>query len=102
MGFLDKLKKYDQLWIGIVLGILFPLLLYPVLRPLDPKNFAFISKDYHMALLKLLPMLLSRCVFPNALLFFLFIWSDFDQLAKGVLISTVGLTAILVLIQIIF
>ncbi|HBH49869.1 MAG TPA: hypothetical protein DDX98_14585 [Bacteroidales bacterium] len=102
MGFLDKLKKYDIFWIGLILGIALPLLLYPILRPLDPKNFAFISADYHKAMLKMLPMLLSRCVFPNALLFFLFIWNRFDKIAKGVLYSTVGITAVLIVIQIIF
>jgi hypothetical protein len=102
MGFIDNLRKYDRLWIGISLGLLLPLALYPLIRPLDPENFAFISVDYHKAMLKLLPMLLSRCVFPNALLFFLLIWIRFDKTARGVLYSTVGLTAILILIQIIY
>lgn len=98
----EKLKKHDNFWIGLVLGIALPLILYPLLRPLDPKNFAFISNDYRQAMLKMLPMLLSRCVFPNALLFFLCIWTHFDKTAKGILYSTVGLTGILIAIQIIF
>lgn len=102
MGFLVKLRKFDIYWVGIILGILLPLILYPILRPLDPENFAFISSIYKEALMKLLPMLLSRCIFPNALLFFIFIWSEFDQIAKGILHSTVFLTAILILIQIIY
>lgn len=102
MGFLDTLRKYDRFWIGLIMGIGLPLILYPLLRPLDPENFAFISTEYKQAMLKLIPMLLSRCVFPNALLFFIFIWSNFDRIAKGILYATVGLTAILVAIQIIY
>lgn len=102
MGILDKLRAYDRYWFGLILGVLLPLILYPILRPLDPKNFEFIAVSYNEALLKMIPMLLSRCIFPSALLFFLLIWSDFDKTAKGVLHTTVILTAILILIQIIF
>ena len=83
MEFLDKLRKYDRFWIGFLLGVLMPLALFPILLPIDPENFAFISASYKKALLKLIPMLLSRCVFPNALIFFLLIWNKFDQTAKG-------------------
>ena len=102
MGFLDNLRRFDNFWIGLVLGLVVPLALYPLLRPLNPANFKFIQTAYKLTILKLLPMLLSRCIFPNALLFFIFIWSDFERLAKGVLYSTVGLVACLIIIQIVF
>ncbi|QQS50368.1 MAG: hypothetical protein IPM71_12365 [Bacteroidota bacterium] len=102
MGFLDRLRRYDYFWLGIALGLLIPLLLYPILRPLDPKNLGFIAVDQKQIVLKMLPMLLSRCIFPNALIFFLFIWNDMNLLAKGVLYSTLFLTGALILIQFIF
>lgn len=102
MGFLEKLREKDNFWIGLVLGVALPAILYPILRPLDPENFAFISSSYRQSMLKLLPMLLSRCVFPNAVLFFLFIWGKFDLTAKGILYSSIGLVVILILIEFIF
>jgi hypothetical protein len=102
MGFLEQLRRIDNFWIGVLLGIALPALLYPVLRPLDPANFSFIQTFDKLTMIKLLPMLLSRCVFPNALLFFIFIWTDFNLAAKGVLYTTVVLTGILIIIQFIF
>lgn len=102
MGFLDSFRKYDKFWIGIVLGIALPFLLYPLIRPLDPKNYSFITVEYHKTVLKMLPMLLSRCVFPNALLFFIFLWSNFERLAKGVLYSTVGIVGVLIILHLLF
>ncbi len=102
MGAIDTLRKYDSFWIGLIAGIALPLILYPILRPLDPENFNFITTEYRKTILKMLPMLLSRCVFPNALLFFIFIWSGFEKTAKGVLYSTVGIVGILIILQIVF
>lgn len=102
MGFLEKLKRFDNFWLGMAVGLLLPLALYPILRPMDPANFTFIAEDYRKTMLKLIPMLLSRCIFPNALLFFILIWSNYEKAAKGVLYITIGLVAILGLIQFIF
>jgi hypothetical protein len=102
MAILEKLQKFDKFWIGFLAGLALPLALYPLLKPFDPKNLVFISPDYNITLLKLLPMLLSRCIFPNALLFFLLIWSDLEKAAKGVLYVSIFLVAILGLIQLIF
>lgn len=102
MGFLEKLRRYDYLWIGVILGLALPLALYPILRPFNPSNFGFIQTMDKFTVIKLLPMLLSRCIFPNAFLFFLLIWTDFERAAKGVLYTTIVLTAILFIIQFFF
>lgn len=101
MGFLDKLQKLDNFWIGVAFGILLPIILYHFINPLDRENFSFITADYNRAIFKMLPILLSRCIFPNAFIFFISIWSHFDALAKGILYSTIGLTGALILIQLI-
>ncbi|MBN1117352.1 MAG: hypothetical protein JXA77_09125 [Bacteroidales bacterium] len=102
MGFLDKLRKIDKFWIGIVAGLVIPIVLYLIIQPLKAANYSFMQEEYKQAVLKMLPMLLSRCIFPNALLFFILIWSDFEQAAKGILYSTVGLVGILILIWLVF
>ena len=102
MGFLTNLRRYDKLWIGIVLGLILPAIFFYLTNPLDANKYGAMREEFNKALLKLLPILLSRCIFPNALLFFLLLWSNFENTAKGVLYTTVGLTGILILIQIIF
>jgi hypothetical protein len=101
MGFLEKLRRMNNFWIGLILGILLPLSLFPLMRPFNPDNFAFIQSAYNITIFKLLPLLLSRCIFPNALLFFILIWSDFERAAKGILYATIGLVGILIIIQVI-
>lgn len=101
MGFLEKLRRFDNFWVGLVVGLAMPIALYPIMRPFNPDNFAFIGSVYKLTLIKLLPLLFSRCIFPNALLFFIFIGVNFDRAAKGVLYSTISLVGILVIIQII-
>lgn len=84
----QQLKKIDNLLIGFVIGIVIPIGLFYILKPLHSENFAFIKIYYQQAMMKVIPMLLSRCVIPNALLFFIFIWSGFDRAAKGMLWAT--------------
>ena len=102
MGFLDKLRTIDKFWIGVLTGLVIPIVLYFIIQPLDADNYGFMQEQYKQAVLKMLPMMLSRCVFPNALLFFILIWSDFEQAAKGILYSTVGLAGILIVLWLVF
>lgn len=102
MGSLDKLREKDNFWIGFILGLVLPLAIYPFVRPTNPQNFSFIADTYRHTMLKLLPMLLSRCIFPNALLFFIFIWGNFNLAAKGILYVSIGLVVILIFIEFIF
>ncbi len=103
MGFLDKLREKDNFWIGLALGIALPLILYPIISPLDAKNFPMIPQsDLRRVMLKMMPYLLSRCVFPNALVFFFAIWGHFNLVAKGILYASIGIVGILIVLQLIF
>lgn len=102
MGFLDKLRQKDNFWIGFAVGILLPIIIFQIVKPLDPDKYVLIKNAYREAMLKLIPMLLSRCIFPNALIFFLLIWGNFNRTAKGILYSSVGLVGALFAIQLIF
>lgn len=101
MGILTKLRQKDNFWIGLIIGIILPLLLFQITKPLDPDKYALIKNAYKETMLKLMPMLLSRCIFPNALIFFLLIWGNFNLTAKGVLYASLGLVGGLIILQII-
>ena len=63
------------------------------------KTYALLNGYYYELLLKSLPLLLTRCIFPNAVLFFLLIWQNLNLAAKGILISTAILTGMLVIMN---
>ena len=92
------LQKINTLTWGIIIGIVLPTILYFVWVFPKMQHFEFIGRYYGVMVFKLLPLFLSRCIFPNALVFFLLLWKDLAQAAKGVLLSTAVLTAVLLLI----
>lgn len=51
---------------------------------------------------KLLPLVLSWCIIPNLLIFFILSWINYLKAAKGVLIATAILTIMLFGMKIIF
>ena len=93
------LRKFDTLLSGLILGVIMPFLLYYFFIMPKMNHYAFIGPLYGQFLLKMLPIFLSRCIFPNALLFFLLLWLNQTNAAKGVLISTAFLTAILLIVN---
>jgi hypothetical protein len=93
------LRKLDNFILGIVVGVVLPALLYMLFVYPKMSHYSFIEGYYKDILIKFLPIFLSRCIFPNALLFFLFTWKDQLKFAKGILISTAVLTAVLLFIS---
>jgi hypothetical protein len=93
------LKKLDNFVLGIITGVLLPVLLYMLFVFPKMHHYSFIEGFYKDIIIQFLPIFLSRCIFPNALLFFFFTWKDKLKIAKGILISTAVLTAILLFIS---
>jgi len=98
MGFIN-FKKLNTLVAGIIIGVLLPAALYFIFIMPKMAPLSIIGKHYSMVIIKFLPLFLSRCIFPNALLFFLLIWKNQMNIAKGILISTAVLTSILLFIS---
>jgi len=98
MGFIN-LKKLNTLLAGIIIGVLVPVILYFIFIMPKMSHYSVLGNYYTMVIVKFLPLFLSRCIFPNALLFFLLIWRNQMHIAKGILISTAALTGILLFIS---
>jgi hypothetical protein len=93
-------KKLNTVLAGIILGVILPAILFFLFVMPRLSHFSALGSYYfHEIVLKFLPMFLSRCIFPNALLFFILIWRDQNQIAKGILISTGILTSALLFIS---
>lgn len=93
------LQKFNTLITGIIIGIIIPAAFYLIFVLPKMRHFAFIGEYYGKMVLKFLPIFLSRCIFPNALVFFLLLWVDFTEAANGVLYSTAVMTALLLIIS---
>ena len=98
MGF-PILKKLNILTVGIIIGVVIPVILFILFVMPKISHLSVMGEYYKIIVVKFLPLFLSRCIFPNALLFFLLIWKNQMQIAKGLLISTAVLTAILLFIS---
>ena len=91
-----KQLKYDNRMLGFILGIIVPvvtILLFYIYQ--NPESF---KKFYDTILsVNILSRLVSLCVVPNLLVFFIFIWTNRYKSAHGVIGATF-IYAIIVLI----
>lgn len=94
-----KVEKLNTLLAGIIIGVIIPVILYFIFVMPKMSHYSVIGDYYAMLIVKFLPLFLSRCIFPNAVLFFILIWRNQMQIAKGLLISTSVLTAALLFIS---
>ena len=83
-----KARKYNNLRIGLVLGILAPVLGFFIVYLVGFRGLGF--GDFLTRLLdtRKLSSVISLSVIPNLLLFFIFIWLDYLYSARGVLAAT--------------
>jgi uncharacterized membrane protein len=90
-------KKYDKLVLGLVLGILTPIIVLLVYYKI---NFYYLRIDtflFEAFMKRIFLPLLSLCVVGNLAVFFLFIQTERNYSARGVLLATL-LYAIVVFI----
>jgi hypothetical protein len=101
------LEKLNKLYIGVIVGFALPIILFLIFY-LDffvefwDAVYQTKSGEFHRALPAALPVLLTRIIFPNALIFFFCTWKNLLKAAKGLLITTAALTGILVIIEFAF
>jgi hypothetical protein len=84
-------KKWNSLKLGFLLGIAWPLL---VMVGFYFWKFEAIDFQYFwdkLFELKVFTKFISICVYPNLLLFFIFIWKNRLLSARGVLLATIVL-----------
>lgn len=92
-------EKINKVYIGLIIGVLLPILIYLIFIYPKMQHFSYFEGYYEKMILKALPLFLSRCIFPNALVFFFFTWKNQLSVAKGLLISTAVLTGVLIIIN---
>ena len=89
--------KYNSIRLGIVLGILAPMIGFLVVYLLAFRGMSFSEYLDLLVFRKKLSSIISLSVIPNLLPFFIFIWLNYLYSARGVLASTL-LFALIVII----
>jgi len=94
-------SKYDSLIIGLISGLIVPvvfLLIFNLVKypEMNPVEFLRLFLD-----LKIMTHLISLCAIPNLILFFIFIGRNNYLSARGVIMATFIIVAIVLILRII-
>lgn len=82
-------KKSGSLKLGLLLGLLFPLVVMVVFYLVKFSSYPIEYFREQLMNMKLFSKFISICVYPNLLLFFIFIWRNRLLSARGVLGATI-------------
>ena len=91
-------KSYDTLWHGLIPALVLPaltLLIFWLLKS-DRSFVEFLEKFQQM---NMLSKVVSLSAIPNLLLFFIFIWTNRNFSARGVIFSTLLLALVMVILK---
>ena len=91
-------KKFNSVIYGLLPGIVLPLISLVIFRMIryEGNFFEFLSQFYRMGLLS---KVISLCIIPNLLLFFVFIWTDRTFSARGVIFATIVMAFVMLVIK---
>ncbi len=81
--------KYDKLQLGLVLGILAPILTMVVIYFVEFTEYKLSELVNLLVEKKVFTKIVSLCVIPNLALFFLFLNKYLYRSARGVLLATI-------------
>jgi hypothetical protein len=95
-------QSFNTLLTGIIAGITVPVIIYFILYFSDVRDIRFTLFSNSLVIGNIIPIIISHCVIPNLVLFFIFNSLDWIEAAKGILGTTVVLTVIIFLIKLIF
>ncbi len=94
-----KKKIFNSVYTGLIPGLVVPvivLLLFWLIKYPEYNLPGFFKIIFG---LKILTHIISLCAIPNILLFFIFIWRNFLIPARGVLLATFIIAAIVLIIR---
>jgi hypothetical protein len=83
-------KKIDSGWIGFSFGLSAPVVALYFFYLIKYSHISFISFYFDILLVNdIVTSTISLCVISNLLVFFIFIWTNRNYSARGVLFSTI-------------
>ena len=98
----QKLQKLNTLTTGIISGLVMPVIVYFFLYYTKIQDVSVTLFSNNLVIGNIIPIIISHCLLPNLLLFFVFNGLNWMQASKGVLGTTVVLTVLIFAIKLIF
>ncbi len=95
-----KKKTFDIVAIGLVGGLLVPCL--AIITFYFVQYYPFTDFSYFingLFSLTVFSKIISLCAIPNLLLFFVFLWTNRNQSAKGVIVATLLLVVLVIILK---
>jgi hypothetical protein len=99
---INNLQKFNTLATGIITGVVAPIIIYFILYYSKIQDVKFTLFSNNLVIGNIIPVIISHCILPNLILFFIFNGLNWMQAAKGVLGTTVVLTVLIFMIKLIF
>lgn len=92
--------KFNTFWTGALSGLAIPALsIFLFYLIFAPENFSFTDFINYTRYVRLTSPVISLCVLPDLLLFFIFIWTDKYFSARGVITATLVYVMLVLLIK---
>jgi hypothetical protein len=94
-------KRLNHIRTGLITGIVLPFLFFLLILLVKKGAFSMAVYFREMHEIGALPRLLSLCLLPNLLLFFIFMWLDWLKSARGVILSMFVVGVVIIVLKII-
>lgn len=82
-----KSKSLNTIFSGSLLGLLMPALFLLIILLVRKDSYSLKEFFNIVFEMEILPKIISICLIPNLLLFFIFIWSNQMKAARGVILA---------------
>ena len=97
-----RLQRFNTLATGIIAGVALPILIYFILYFAKVRDIQFTLFSSHLVIGNVIPIIISHCVLPNLILFFIFNGLNILQASKGILGATVVITVLIFALKLFF
>jgi hypothetical protein len=97
-----NLHKLNTIATGIISAIVLPIIVYFIMYYSKLQDVRFTILSNNLVIGNIIPVLLSHCVLPNLIVFFIFNGLNWTQAMKGLLGTTVALTVLIFAIKLLF
>jgi len=91
--------KTDNVTSGIIAGIILPVIVYMAVYFSKIRTISETLFSSSVLMGNIIPLIISHCLLPNMLFFFLLLKMNMETAAKGVLAATLSITVLLFAIK---
>lgn len=92
----------DKRITGVISGIIVPAMMYGIVYYVKVQDVHNVLFSEYLVISHIIPIILSHCILPNLLLFFIFNGLNWMKAAQGILGTTIVLTLLIFAVKFIF